>query len=1652
MAAWDNAPSPDSAEGKSLLVNPGAGMAAAPTPESPAGMALLESTAPPPKSASSLWESIVAGAQGSVSGLTYRQQVPEYQLDPAVTPWYNRAAGNIVGLAGDLPAMVPAFLGGSIAGTAAAAPLGVGAPIAGLIAGGTAAGVAPAVIREALMDHFSGKDVDMWKLLQVAGKETIIGVATFGAGGKVAKAIPGLSNLGALSASIAEKTGTKAYLAARGAAIAGAEVVTMTGTRGVLEARIPEGHEFIDAAIVIGGIRGIHATVSKAQEVYRKTGVPPERIAQDAKVDPTVRFDMLDETRELPRAYEPLIEIKSDPIVEPPPVRPAPNPKTVQAVTEERAVAEKADTTQAIEQAKASNTFRYQEGDTSQGYGSRVGYPQKAGTPAEKLFSNFADVKKDAASLDRFRGGMLERAKADPAAFPNDPVYSTSELTPDGLVLTVDAAKAGGTRVTISDGEKVVAAARINKGLLDSIAVDKGHAGRDLGFNLLKYLDDNKLANVLEVPDRSPGFVAMQRRLLKEKAAEEPKKGTAEPKAEKAPEEPGPKFDGQGELFGPPDPAMFSFMEKPFKDVPADGRLPIGTEGKNLNLGYVTDQADASKLLAAYVDANQRRLLEAKGGTVSEAQMAEQAAVWLKEALGKGALVDAMDPKRTISVGEVLARRDLTLAAATEASNVAKRLGAQLASGVPLSVEQMREAVLAMNQVNLKVGAFTQVSAESGRIQRALQIRTPEEKAALRVAKAMAEADLRSPEEVNAANAAKTVAKGKETLAAKEEALKAVEEIDPAKNPAKEAADVTRNVADTVKDIAKKVRKGGNAKVLTEEQLKAKEEALAKKKEDAAIKAKVEKLKRDRAEETRLTKLREELETGTPAERADILARELERTKAIEKALKGTEKETELGQMLDNVSESIRELRRSINENVPKAEKDAAMRRAIDEHGATGVLETFNKLYGEAGRGLPTAADAADVSAIRRLTKERDQLAELQRKLVDATDAERATVLDEYAQSREGLLRTLMAAGKETERTTIVSKLKEETAALKKALKDDISDAEEKAAIMREVNRQGGAKLLENFVLMVSQMDTLSEIVKMAKPMSAMEKVLYVWKAGLVSGFYTMGINLTGNASMVGLRIPTSVLKATLGMLRTGEDRVLFRELVGELYGLGAGLKVGLAAAGRVLTYMDPINIKKTSAGEGYHTGTPFGGVAGKVVEAPFRLLEAGDLIFRSMNEAATMYAEAYRRAINRDGLDGNLHQNALKYLKDEDILAHAETSGKRATFTEDLGKGGQALQGFLREIPALQFAFPFVRTTTNMFKETGKYIPAVNFLMREQREAYRAGGEARDAIRAQMLVGGAVMGLIWSLMEDDIITGAGHPDPQIRATQENVGFKPYRIFGADYSQIPVLGSLIGLVADFHTVRKYMTEDETEHASKMVWYAFNQQVINKNVTQGAVKLAAAVSNPYLKGQAFVDQLAASFIPGIIAQPSAAFDGYVRESKGILEAISNRIYGLRQNQPLKLDLWGNPIPLDDHIWRVLPIKVAQVTDDPLRLNAARIGFATPLPPRKVDAVPGSLREDVTRTKEEQDIFTAGAGKMAYDRLKPIFDDPDLQLKYNDVELKKMLTDTFAAARRAMRNQILEPHREKAVAKALEEFNKDRSLPGFKRSKQVDRSTQ
>lgn len=231
-----------------------------------------------PRQAQDIGDAIISVLQNSATGLLVRGKTADVTMDPDA-PWYQRAAAGVGGVIADLPLSV-----------AAAVP----AAAAGPIAAGAAAFAAPMALRDALIELYGQNQALTWsgaweiaKAAAIGGtKGAIIGGATMGAGRVVGAALPAAAPL------------------ARGAATVGAEVSALTATASALEGKMPTWQEFMDNAILLGGLKGAVTVAGGLRGIYAETGKRPAEVAADAARDPTIRTAL--EKQEMPEAYREL--------------------------------------------------------------------------------------------------------------------------------------------------------------------------------------------------------------------------------------------------------------------------------------------------------------------------------------------------------------------------------------------------------------------------------------------------------------------------------------------------------------------------------------------------------------------------------------------------------------------------------------------------------------------------------------------------------------------------------------------------------------------------------------------------------------------------------------------------------------------------------------------------------------------------------------------------------------------------------------------------------------------------------------------------------------------------------------------------------------------------------------------------------------------------------------------------------------------------------------------------------------------------------------------------------------------------------------------------------------------------------------------------
>jgi hypothetical protein len=238
-----------------------------------------ETGLPPHVFEPTLKEAVVGGFGSSVTGLLATQKVPDV-VDPDFLTGGARVLAQASTLAGDFPWMVAGGLIGGGGGPSSA--------VAGAFA-------LPAGLRKVLMDKYEKGDIqsfsDFWTRLTGAAWETMKGEITGFATGKAGILFPGMGKLPA-------------------------EVTAMVAMGSLLEGKIPEPQEFIDASIVIGGLKASTAISSKLRTTYGLRGRTPLEVTEDIQEQPAIREDLMSDNRVVPELYKEPVKAKTDAKVE----------------------------------------------------------------------------------------------------------------------------------------------------------------------------------------------------------------------------------------------------------------------------------------------------------------------------------------------------------------------------------------------------------------------------------------------------------------------------------------------------------------------------------------------------------------------------------------------------------------------------------------------------------------------------------------------------------------------------------------------------------------------------------------------------------------------------------------------------------------------------------------------------------------------------------------------------------------------------------------------------------------------------------------------------------------------------------------------------------------------------------------------------------------------------------------------------------------------------------------------------------------------------------------------------------------------------------------------------------------------------------------
>ena len=465
------------------------------------------------------------------------------------------------------------------------------------------------------------------------------------------------------------------------------------------------------------------------------------------------------------------------------------------------------------------------------------------------------------------------------------------------------------------------------------------------------------------------------------------------------------------------------------------------------------------------------------------------------------------------------------------------------------------------------------------------------------------------------------------------------------------------------------------------------------------------------------------------------------------------------------------------------------------------------------------------------------------------------------------------------------------------------------------------------------------------------DKFKELWINSLLSGPQTHVVNAVSNTMTALAQIPEHAIAATFGGVRNlaarGKvaDRVLFSELGARSVGLVQGVKEGLRQAARTLRTGESSDF--AGKVDTVHQDA-IGGVAGKVIRTPTRLLSSADELYKAMARRMELNGLAVRKAAAEGlrGEEGKRRAAELVANPSDDMLEQAFDYGRYLTFQRPLGKVGKAATMLSNSSPVMKMVLPFVRTPTNLLKFSLERSPAAP-LLSEWRRDFRAGGAKRDLAMARAMVGSGVGALVMELAAQGLITGNGPADDKAKALLRADGWQPYSIRIGDryvsYQRLDPFASTLGVAAGMVELQDHMTEKQREDVALLVTASVMQNLSSKTWLSGLGDLVDAVNDPARYASGWFKRTAGSLaVPAGVAQVARTVDPTLREADTILDAIRRRVPGLSKSLPEQRDVWGKVVTGEGGIGPDIISPVWQSTrrNDPVNNTLLNGGVTVP----------------------------------------------------------------------------------------------------------------
>lgn len=444
-------------------------------------------------------------------------------------------------------------------------------------------------------------------------------------------------------------------------------------------------------------------------------------------------------------------------------------------------------------------------------------------------------------------------------------------------------------------------------------------------------------------------------------------------------------------------------------------------------------------------------------------------------------------------------------------------------------------------------------------------------------------------------------------------------------------------------------------------------------------------------------------------------------------------------------------------------------------------------------------------------------------------------------------------------------------------------------------------------------LDTLGKKISKWIPSSIYAQVIGVWKAGLLTGMKTTGINVASNAmhgiSEVVKDVPGSIVDMIVQKLFTGKRALTMPSVLQakQMYkGTGEGVKKGWDF---LKTGFDERNIaSKLDYRRVNYGNTKVGKVLETYVDSVFRLLGAEDQAFYYAARARSLGNQAEAMAIN-EKLKGKAARDFAQKLVDnptEDMLKNAIVDAETAVFQHNsaIARAANQIKKGLSEV-----VIPFAKTPGNVADQMINYTPVGP--IKEIFSQIKRGKFDQRAFSQAMgrgITGTTALAIGSALMANKLMS-LGWPSSEKEREQWKLeGRTPNSIFiGGRWRNVGVLGP-IGMVMIIGGHFRQGLEETGSPTGALAQAGIGglSALTEQSFLSGVNRFVDALTDPKRSLESLVSSLAGSAIPTLVADISRGTDKYERRTDGPLDRIQSRIPGARQGLEAKIDAFGQPV--------------------------------------------------------------------------------------------------------------------------------------------------